>query len=183
MNALVVDFSGHGESPFELDDTRPAQHLLEAITAFDWLRTSYAGENITILGTSYGASIAAYLTKYRAFKTLVLRTPAIYEPSDLYSLHAHIDKIAVYDYRADSRKLNMHPIFVEDSLFNGNTLIVVHENDECIPKETIDAYKKTFSSDVYLARGFKHAMRDPSNPTQKFAEYYEFVATWLKDHI
>ncbi len=29
--ALVVDFSGHGNSPFELRETRPAQHFLELI--------------------------------------------------------------------------------------------------------------------------------------------------------
>lgn len=179
MNALVVDFSGHGESPFDLNDTRPAQHVLEAITIFDQLRNDYASKNINILGTSYGAYIAAHLTKYRAFGKLVLRTPAIYEPIDFYSLHSDIDKIAVYDYRSKSQRVEAHPLFKGDLIFKGETLIVIHENDECIPKETIDAYKKEFSADTYLVKGFKHAMRDPSNPVKKFAEYQEFIAKWL----
>src|SRR6266852_2497656 len=51
MSALVVDYSGHGESPFDLDETRPAQHLLETAFAFDWLRAQYPETKISVMGT------------------------------------------------------------------------------------------------------------------------------------
>ena len=37
-SALVIDLSGHGESPFDINKTTPAQHLLEATRVYDWLK-------------------------------------------------------------------------------------------------------------------------------------------------
>jgi fermentation-respiration switch protein FrsA (DUF1100 family) len=179
MSALVVDYSGHGESPFELGRIRPAEHLLETVLAFDWLRAQYPEAKISVMGTSYGAFMAAYLTRFRSFKKLVLRTPAIYEPSDFYSPHADIDKLAVRTYRANSEAATVHPLFLQSPKFTGTTFLVIHEDDESIPKETTKVYQEVFSADTYVAKGFKHAMRDPANPREKFAEYQEAIAEWL----
>ena len=37
-SVLVLDYSGHGESPFDLEDLTPAQNFLEVINVFDWLK-------------------------------------------------------------------------------------------------------------------------------------------------
>ena len=85
-SALVIDYTGHGESPFELKDTRPAQHVLEVACAFDWIKEHYPNPEITVVGNSYGSFLAAHLTHYRSFKNLVLRAPAIYPPELLHDL-------------------------------------------------------------------------------------------------
>lgn len=181
VNALVIDYSGHGESPFEIESTRPAQHLLEATIALDWVAESYPDFGITVLGTSYGGFLAAYLTRYRSFSNLILRTPAIYHPSDLFSPHADIDKLAVRNYRKDANALAKHPLFLQNPVFQGQTLIVVHEKDESVSIETTNIYRQIFSGDEYVAQGFKHSYRDPENPQDKRVDYQNAVADWLKN--
>lgn len=180
-NALVLDFSGHGESPFAFEETRPAQHLLEAIISFDWLAQKYPDHTINVMGTSYGGYIAAWLTRFRNFNKLVLRTPAIYEPADMQSRLADIDTEHTSKvYRKDTTALQQHPVFLQKPVFEGSTLLVIHEADESVPVETTDVYQHSFSAETYIAKGFKHSMRDEANPRNKFAEYESRIATWLK---
>ncbi len=180
MNVLTVDLSGHGESPIELNKTRPGQHLLETIEIFDWLKNQHSDAKITVLGTSYGGFLAAYLTRYRNFDKLVLRTPAIYMPSDLFSLQNHIDRDYTSNvFRKDKQAVTNHPLFKQASAFDGSTLLVVHELDEDVPVQTTDVYKDIFSSDVYVASGFKHSMRDTSNPAEGLVTYQDTIANWI----
>lgn len=180
QSAIVLDFSGHGDSQFKLDDTSPAQHLLESVAAFDWIQQTYPGRLINVIGTSYGGFMAAYLCKYRPINRLVLRTPAIYEPSSFYTRHQSIDKIAVREYRRQTDLLVSHPIFTELNMQQPPTLLVVHGNDESIPTTTTDIYRESFDANVYTAEGFVHAMRDPSNPTDKLDEYHTVISDWLR---
>ena len=180
MNILAVDLSGHGDSPFTLDETRPGQHLLETVETFDWLREKYPQAKITVLGSSYGGFLAAYLSRYRDFNKLVLRTPAIYLPSDLFSLQSKIDRDYTSNvYRKDKKAVANHPLFKQAAAFNGSTLLVVHEMDEDVPLATTDVYKDTFSTEVYIAPGFKHSMRDVSNPPEGLQPYQDVIANWL----
>ena len=180
MNILAVDLSGHGESPFELGKTRPGQHLLEAIETFDWLKNEYSDAEITVLGTSYGGFLAAYLTIYRNFDKLILRTPAIYLASDLYSLQGDIDRDYTSNvFRKDKQAVSKHPLFKQALVFDGKTLLVIHELDEDVPVQTTDVYKESFSSDVYVAPGFKHSMRDTSNPAENLIPYQDAIVDWL----
>lgn len=181
MSALVIDYSGHGESPFELKTTRPAQHFLEVIYAFDWLRAAYPKAKIRVIGTSYGGFLAAHLTKYRDFKSLILRAPAIYQPKDFYSNQTNIDRDYISRvFRKDAVAVAKHPLFSQQSVFTGQTLLVVHERDEDVPTQTTDAYAKAFEATVYFARGFKHSMSDLANPPAGFAAYYSAIARWLR---
>lgn len=179
MSALVIDFSGHGKSPFDLNDTRPAQHLLEAISAFDWVKDAYPEAEISVMGTSYGGFMAAYLTRFRQFKKLVLRTPAVYKPADFYSHHAQIDKLGVRDYRANADAVKVHPLFMQESIKQVPTLLVIHGKDESIPVATTDIYQAAFSAETYTASDFKHALSDPMNPREQFDSYSDNIAKWL----
>jgi esterase/lipase len=90
-SALVLDYSGHGESPFDLDDLTPAQNLLDVITTFDWIAQEYSNSRINIVSCSYGGYLSALLAKYRNFNKLVMRVPAIYKESDFYSKWKNYD--------------------------------------------------------------------------------------------
>lgn len=181
MSALVIDFSGHGESPFALDNLMPAQHILEAIAAFDWLQENHSEPAINIMGSSYGGFIAAWLSKFRDFNKLVLRTPAIYQPADLYTVHGKIDlEFTQRVYRNDAAAIQAHPIFSPPSKFSGNTLVVIHGEDEDIPAATTDAYTDAFSAETYLAEGFRHGFRDPANPQSQLSAYQAFITNWLR---
>lgn len=182
MSALVFDYSGHGKSPFRLEETRPAQHFLEVIYVFDWLLKEYPEAEITVMGTSYGGFLATQLTKYRAFANLILRAPAIYKPSDFYTTWRDIDRDWTRKvFRRDIDALTNHPLLARASKFTGRTFVMVHEYDESVPTETTDAFIKTFSANTYLAEGFWHALSDPRNPKDKFSDYQKTICDWINN--
>ncbi|HUD06937.1 MAG TPA: alpha/beta hydrolase [Candidatus Saccharimonadales bacterium] len=190
FSALVIDYSGHGDSPFELRDTRPAQHFLEVIYAFDWMKSRYPEATISVMGTSYGGFLATQLTKYRAFPKLVLRVPAIYKPNEFYDLWAYrIDNPDAYrgeadKYRHDAGAILKHPLLSRASSFKGKTLVVVHEKDELVPRETTDAFIKTFNADNFVAVGFSHSLAGVINERRiteaGLNEYEQKISDWLK---
>jgi esterase/lipase len=179
LSALVVDFSGQGESPLKIDETVPAQHLLEATKAYDWIKANYSERAIHVMGTSYGGFIAAYLSRFRPVQKLILRTPAIYEPATLYTEHQYIDKILVREYRKNTHALKKHPLFLQESLLDTSMLLITHSEDTSVPTETTDVYKAAFAAEAYIAEGFVHAFRNPSNPQKGIAKYYEVITSWL----
>ncbi len=185
-SALVIDYTGHGESPFELKDTRPAQHLLEVIYAFEWIKTNYPNAKITVIGNSYGSFLAAHLTHYRDFEKLVLRAPAIYRPESFYDLWSiRFDdedsyREMIQSYRTKPVELKNDPLLeMKDSPFRGQTLVVIHENDEIIPRQTSEAYIQAFNADRYIAEGFIHAVSQSDIADEQLNDYHEKIANWI----
>lgn len=188
--ALVIDYSGHGDSPFELRDTRPAQHFLESVIAFDWLKDKYPDAKITVFGPSYGGFLATQLTKYRTFDRLILRVPGIYKPNSFYDLWAkRLDDPESYNkiilaYRSNESELIKHPLFGRASSFKGKTFVMVHDNDEIIPKATTNTFIKTFNAESYTQPGFIHNIGDSVNEdrvSKKVLDAYkQKYINWLK---
>lgn len=179
-SALVIDYTGHGESPFKLDDLTPAQNFLEVIQAFEWLKQNHPEKTINVMGTSYGGYLAAQLTKYRVFSKLVLRVPALYLPEDFYTKWKEMEwdrhRLA---YRSNAKSVAEHPMLKRAANFKGKTLVVVHENDELVPRETTDGFIKTFNADTYIAKGFGHSFADELDKRDKILEYQKAITDWL----
>lgn len=184
-NALIVEFSGHGSSQFDLRDTRPAQHFLELIYVFDWVKAQYPTAQISISGSSYGGFLAVQITKYRIFNNLILRAPAIYKPAAFYDPWSiQIDNPTSYstamsEYRKDSLSLAKHPLLARASSFEGNTLVVVHEQDETVPTETTDAYINAFRADSIIAKGFAHSIDKSDQSDAAIKLYHDQISSWL----
>lgn len=176
MSALVVDLSGHGESNFDSNETTPLQHISEAVMAYDWIRAEYLKSKIHVMGTSYGGFIASYLTRFRKVCNVVLRTPAIYEPQSLCTKHKDIDKVAARGYRSDSELVGKHPLFAHPVVSEFPTLLIVHGEDKSVPAQTTDVYREKLNADVYVAKGFAHSFRDPSNPQDDIDMYYDVIS-------
>ena len=120
MSALVIDCSGHGESPFRLTDLMPAQNFLDVITAYDGLRKKHPNKTINVMGTSYGGFLAAQLVAYRQVNKLVLRAPAIYQPEDFYTQWGNIDREGERTmYRTDTEAIARHPLLNSVASFKG----------------------------------------------------------------
>ena len=181
MSALVFDYSGHGDSPLDINKTRPAQHFLEAIEVFDQLTAKHPQATISVMGTSYGGYLATQLTKYRAFDNLVLRVPAMYKPEDFYTisskLHANWDR---YAFRTDKAALAKHTLLLRASNFKGKTMVVIHELDEQVPHETTDAYIEAFHADTYVATGFPHTISNKQS-RKDIVAYQKAIINWLTD--
>jgi len=185
-SALTIDYTGHGDSPFDLKDIRPAQHALEVVYAFDWIKMKYPSAKITVIGNSYGSFLAAHLTHYRSFENLVLLAPAIYKPESFYDpwLVRFDDKDRykrlMKQYRTDQTELRSHPLLVtQDSPFQGRTLVVAHEHDETVPRQTSDAYIEAFRADSFIAKGFSHAVSQSNISDEQLRRYHEQISNWL----
>ena len=180
ISTLAIDLSGHGESPFNLNDTTPAQHLLEVATAFDWLVAQHPSADVYVMGTSYGGYMAAWLSHFRDFEKLVLRTPAIYKPEDFYTPHGQIEKAEQLAlYRNNSVAVKNNPIFQQASIFTGESLVLVHGLDADVPLPTSNAYTEAFNAEEYIAEGFYHAYRSEQNPDEKREVYKTALIAWL----
>jgi len=179
-SVLVIDYTGHGESPFDAMEIRPAQHFLEVITAFDWIKEHYPQCKISVMGTSYGGYLAVQLTKYRDFSNLVLQVPAILAPRSFYSLNKNIDRQQERRNRKDQEFLNSHPLLARASKFEGRTMVVWHEFDVNVPKETTDKYIEVFKADNYMAKGWEHSFNNEA-PKKEQLLYKKAITDWLKE--
>lgn len=180
MTVAIFDYTGHGDSPFDIDELTPAQHFLEVVTVFDWVKEKYPNRKIFVIGSSYGGFLATQLTKYRKFDGLILRAPAIYKPSDFYTLRKDEDREATQAFRRDVDALSKHPLLVRASKFAGRVLLIVHEKDEQIPKETTDAYAEAFKAEV-LVEDVTHSLDDATQ--QQIDHYNQQIFGWLKDNV
>lgn len=180
--ALVVDYTGHGESPFILEDIRPAQHFMEVITAFDWIVEHHPNKKIAVLGTSYGGFHATQLTKYRSFNKLALRTPALYPPDMFYTQWRNIDRDEILQYRSDPGNMRDHPLLNRAKRFKGRTLVVAHELDKSCPKVSTDAFIEAFSATTWTAPGLKHGFRESKVSPSQTDDYNRKIAAWLQNN-
>lgn len=177
---VVFDYSGHGDSPLNFDNLSPAQHFLEVIQVFDWMKHQYPNRNFVVVGSSYGGYMATQLTKYRNFDILILRAPAIYKPNDFYTKAKDEDKEATMSFRRDEDKLSSHPLLARASKFKGKVLLVVHENDESIPIQTTNAYATAFNPNVILEKDISHSLDDATN--EQVEKYFNDIYNWLKNN-
>ena len=177
ITTVIFDYTGHGDSPFDIEDLSPAQHFLEVVKVFDWIKQNYPNRQVFVIGSSYGGFLATQLTKYRHFDGLVLRAPAIYKPSDFYTLKKDEDREATQSFRRDKEALAAHPLLARASKFEGKVLLVVHENDEQIPKETTDAYANAFKPEVILVKGVSHSLDNVTE--QQVDDYNQRIFDWL----
>lgn len=179
-SALVLDLSGHGVSPFNIDDITISEHFTEVVKAYDWVKANHPDKKIDIMGTSYGGYFAASLVKVRDIRKLILRVPANYDPNDLYTPWKDLDREKIRnEYRADPKNFEKHPVLAHGKEFKGETYVLTHEFDEACPKTSTDPYIKAFNAGTWEAKGFAHSM-GATNPTKEQSEEYQAkIAEWL----
>lgn len=184
---ISIELSGHGNSSFSLSETRPAQHMLEVISAYDYIKSKYPNSNISASVFSYGGYLIVELVKYRKLDALVLRAPAIYPPEEFYQPwgirlsdeDAYAKKMNAY--RTDVQALTSNPVFAKSLNFN-RALVVVHENDDMVPKPTTDCYITKLSADTFIATGFRHSLGDSlasGIEEEELKNYHKRIANWL----
>lgn len=179
FSVLTIDYSGHGKSPFNINDLTPAQNFLEVITAFDWIKENYPDSKIFVMGASYGGFLATQLTKYRTFEKLVLRVPAIYKPENFYTTWKKYETEEGRNYRETAENLTDHPLLKRASNFEGNILVVTHELDEVCPKKSTMAFVDAFNAEHFEAKGFKHSFGNSEVSEEQINDYYKKISDWL----
>lgn len=179
-SVLVFDYTGHGDSPFVLEELSAAQNFLEVITAYDWLTANHPEMKISVMGTSYGGFMAVQLTKYRSPKKLVLRIPANYRPETFYTKWKDIDLLELRNvYRSNPANFVKHPLLGRASNFDGEAYVLTHELDEECPKATTTPIAEAFGAEIWEAKGFLHSFSDSTVSDTQREEYQKKIAEWL----
>jgi pimeloyl-ACP methyl ester carboxylesterase len=83
--SMTFDLSGHGASSGDFYSLSIADHLDDALAAYDRLLEEREVDpgRIGVAGASYGAYLAALLTARRPVARLALRVPALYADADM----------------------------------------------------------------------------------------------------
>ena len=179
MSAIVLEYSGFGESEFDLNEVSPAQNFIEVVQVFDWIKDHKKANKICVIGTSYGAFQATQLSEYRKFEKLVLRVPAIYPPEIFYTKWKNIDREYVDQYRNNFEDYKSHPLLVRASHFPGETFTVIHEIDESCPLLSTQAFTSAFGAEEYIAEKFKHSPGNSDITREELVNYQEVIVDWL----
>ncbi len=179
-SALVIDYSGHGESPFDIQDITISENFSEVVRAYDWIAEHHPGKQIDVMGTSYGGFFAAKLAGVRDVRKLILRVPANYDPKDMYTPWRNLDQEQIRNvYRADPKNFENHPVLAAGRTFKGRTFVLTHEFDEACPKTSTDPYIHAFRAQHWEAKGFKHGLGQSTFTDEQLEEYQNKIADWL----
>ncbi len=179
-SALVIDYTGHGESPYDLQELSPAQNFLEVVTAYDWLADNHPEKAINVMGTSYGGFMGIELTKYRSPEKLVLRAPAIYSPDTFYTKWKDMELAEIrHGYRADPKNFVKHPLLARAAKYQGETYVLTHELDEDCPKASTTPIAEAFNAETWEAKGFVHGLGRSTFTDEQLEEYQDKIVEWL----
>lgn len=179
-SALVIDYSGHGESPFDIQDITISENFSEVVRAYDWLCEKYPNRTIDVMGTSYGGFFAAKLPSVREIRKMILRVPANYDPNDLYTPWRKLDREQIRnEYRVDPNNFTNHPVLAEAANFRGDAYVLTHEFDESCPKASTDPFISAFNAETWEAKGFVHGFGASNASPEQIEEYQTKLADWL----
>lgn len=179
--SVVFDYSGHGESPFNIDDMTQAQHFSEVITVFDWMQKQYPNRTTIVIGSSYGGPHATRLLQYRKFNGILLRAPAIYMPDTFYTKKKDEDREQTDAYRKDTEQLAKNPLLIEAAKFKGQRLLIVHGADAIIPTQVTDAYADAINPEVETIPDLPHSL-DDATPEQ-MDEYLDIMYSFFYYYV
>ena len=181
---LTFDLRGHARRNEERETVSRADNLRDVLAAYDVLARcpGVAGRLVGVVGSSYGAYLAAILTSLRPVNLLALRAPALYQDNDweLAKVQLHKDpEFASYRKRpldtASNRALRAC------ANFSGDALIVESEKDQTIPHQVIENYRSAFKSahsvTWRVVRGADHGLSDPAWQSESTS----YLVEWLKN--
>jgi uncharacterized protein len=183
---LIFDLRGHAETEAQHDTVTREDNLRDVVAAYDILAGNALVDKsvIAIVGSSYGAYLAALLTYLRPVRLLAFQAPALYKDDD---------------WEAPKRKLHVDPNFAayrkmtlraEDNRalgacaqFLGDALVVESEHDEIIPHPALANYIAAFANAHSLTyRMIEGADHGLSHERCERA-YTELLVNWLSEML
>jgi esterase/lipase len=179
-SALVLDYAGHGVSPFEINDLTRAQNFSEVVRTFDWLKKNKPNMKVSVHGSSYGGFHAAYLTKFREFENVIFRAPASYPEETLFTVIGEMNNAHNEFYRSNPENYVDHWLFDHVSSVKGRALVITHEFDTVCPPVATSPFISAFRADHIEAKGFKHGIGESDATEEQKNEYYAEIADWIQ---
>ena len=183
---LTFDLRGHARSDGQRELVSREDNLRDLLAAYDVL-ASHPGADATalgVVGSSYGAYLAAIMTSLRAVQWLALRAPALYNDADweLPKRRLHEDS-DFWAYRMRAVAPEENRALRACAAFHGDVLIVESEQDDVVPHPVIANYLAAFTHQRSLThRLIKDADHGLSDVSWQRAST-SFLLQWLADRI
>ncbi|HSW96375.1 MAG TPA: alpha/beta fold hydrolase [Candidatus Saccharimonadales bacterium] len=181
--SLLFDLRGHGESDGTLGEVTAQGSLEDAIVAYDYLASlpKVEKEKISVIGSSYGGYTAALLVAKRPISSLVLRVPALYR-------NETFDKPKVKEIRKTLRVYRQSEITAADnyalkaiSLYTNPLLLIESENDELVPHQTIENYRKAINPETRLSDIVMPDVDHSLSKPKWRQDYIDILVRWFKN--
>ena len=121
-------------------------NLRDLAAAYDLLanRPGVDRAAIGVVGSSYGAYLAAILTTLRPVRWLVLRVPALYKDEDWAAPKQRLDRDALAAYRRRPVAPEENRALRACAAFEGDALVVESERDDTVPHAVVTNYLAAF---------------------------------------
>ncbi len=184
--ALAVDLRGEeAEDPRHGRVTRE-DNLRDLVAAFDWItaRADVDARAIAIVGHSYGAYLAALLTRLRPVQWLALRSPALY-PDEGWDLpkQSLSERVSLDAYRRVPHAAESNRALSACAAFGGDVLLVEAQEDDVLPPQVAASYRAALtcacSVTTRTIAGADHALTNP----QSRREWAELLEGWFREMI
>ena len=143
---LTFDLQGHAETEHDQDNVTREDNLRDVLAAYDLLAKNPGvdRERIAVVGSSYGAYLAAIATELRAVRWLGLRVPALYLDEEWTTPKQKLNKSEIASYRRGPVKPGQNRALSACAAFKGDVLVVESEHDDIVPHPTVTNYREAF---------------------------------------
>ena len=163
---LTFNLRGHAETEPQHETVTREDNLRDLLAAYDML----AGQplvdkaSVAVVGSSYGAYLAAILTELRPVRWLALRVPALYRDEDWSLPKQQLKKYELAAYRRLAISPDENRALGACAAFRGDVLIVESEHDDIIPHPVIAnymaAFEKAHSLTYRVIEGADHGLSE-----------------------
>lgn len=176
-------FWGHEGSDGAIQSVTAADALADAVAAYDFLREQVGNEdNISVIGSSYGAYIGALLTEERPVSALALRVPANYpdERFDQPKWGDGAENEQINQWRQQALSWQSNRALAAVHAFRGHIQIIESGADEQVPHQTVknyvDAVYDPAKLEYKIMPNWPHSF---SYHSARAGQYVDTVFAWL----
>lgn len=183
---LSFDLRGHADTQPQFKTVSRAMNLEDVVTAYDQLvaRRDVDPSAIAVVGSSYGAYLAAILTSLRPVRWLSLRAPALYRDANWNDAKSLLQETqSLKAYRSSPVDVNDNQALRACRDYRGDVLLVESEHDDIVPAAVLSSYQRACKD----AKSLTYRRLDGADHglTQEAAQaaYSALLVQWLGEMI
>ncbi len=182
---LTFDLRGHAATEAQQRMVSRDDNLRDVMAAYDTLAAHPALDSgeVAVVGSSYGAYLAAILSSLRKVRWLGLHVPALYLDDEWFMPKNQLNREVLRAYRSNHVEPEGNRALTACAGFQGDVLIVESEHDDFIPHSTIMSYRSAFrrahSLTHRIVDGADHALTDK----QAQRAYTTLLVNWITEMV
>ncbi|MCK8784779.1 prolyl oligopeptidase family serine peptidase [Roseomonas sp. NAR14] len=160
-------------------------NLRDLVAAYDTLaaQPGVDASAMGVIGSSYGAYLAAILTSLRPVRWLTLRVPALYRDEDWTVPKQGLSRDSLNAYRRARVSPSQNRALAACAEFRGDVLVVESEHDDRIPHAVVANYLGAFAQVRSLSyRRMEGADHGLSSPEAQRA-YAALLMSWVTEMV